>query len=410
MLGVLDGQDLSPREKSHQIRRLQRLIAECWHTNEIRGQRPNPVDEARWGFAVIENSLWEAIPDVMRDISTHLQATTGRALPVDAAMFKFSSWMGGDRDGNPNVTAKVTREVLDLARWMAADLYERDLNRLIQDLSMDVCTDELRAEVGDVREPYRVFLRPLRQQMRDIRSEVEAIRRGESVSTCSNMRRTADLQKPLLMCYRSLHQSGMSVIADGYLLDTLRRVATFGLNLVRLDIRQESTRHSDVLHEVCQTLGLGDYSDWDEDRRQAFLLAELQSNRPLIPRHWQPSAEVQEVLDTCAVVAQAHDDAIHSYVISMARQPSDVLAVKLLLKESGVRREIPVAPLFETLDDLERAPDVVNQLLANRWYRETVGARQEVMIGYSDSAKDAGTLAASWLNTKPKLSWPRFVD
>ena len=395
-LGALDAQDLPPREKTHQVRRLQRLIAECWHTNEIRGQRPNPVDEARWGFAVIENSLWDAIPNVMRDISTHLQATTGQSLPVDAAMFKFSSWMGGDRDGNPNVTAQVTREVLDLARWMAADLYERDLNRLIQDLSMDVCTDALRSEVGPVREPYRVFLRPLRQQMRDIKAEVESIRRGDNVVQCTTMRRTADLQKPLMRCFQSLHDCGMGVIADGYLLDTLRRVATFGLNLVRLDVRQESTRHSDVLAEVCDVLGLGDYNSWDEDRRQAFLLSELQSSRPLLPRNWNPSPNVKEVLDTCQVIAGSHEDAIHSYVISMARQPSDVLAVKLLLKECDVRREIPVAPLFETLDDLERAPDVINQLLANRWYREVIGARQEVMIGYSDSAKDAGTLAASW--------------
>ena len=395
-LGALDGGDLSPREGNHQRRRLQRLIAECWHTNEIRGQRPTPVDEARWGFAVIENSLWDAIPDVLRDISTHMLATTGHPLPIDASVFKFSSWMGGDRDGNPNVTARVTREVLGLARWMAADLFEGDLNRLIQDLSMDACNAELSAQVGDQREPYRVFLRPLRQQMRDIRAEVEAIRDGRSVTLCTTLRSKADLLEPLTLCYRSLHECGMGVIADGYLLDTIRRAATFGPNLVMLDIRQESDRHAQALAELCEYLGLGDYRGWDEDKKQAFLLSELQSNRPLLPRDWRGSDETYEVLETCRVIAASHSDAIHSYVISMARQPSDVLAVKLLLKECGVRQALPVAPLFETLDDLERAPSVINQLLANAWYRDSIDACQEVMIGYSDSAKDAGTLAATW--------------
>ena len=394
-LNALDGQ-LSPRESLHQQRRLTRLIAECWHTSEIRGQRPSPVDEARWGYAVIENSLWEAVPDVLRDISTHLEATTGQSLPIDAAPFRFSSWMGGDRDGNPNVTAGVTRQVLGMARWMAADLYERDLNRLIQDLSMAECTQAVRDQVGDVSEPYRVLLRPLRAQMRDVRREVEAIEAGEGTPVCSTMRGRDSLFAPLKLAYDSLHACGMGAIADGYLLDTLRRAAVFGLNLVRLDIRQESDRHTQVLVELCDELGLGDYRAWSEDQKVDFLLRELGSKRPLIPHQWSPSSDTREVLETCRVIAESHSDAIHSYVISMARQASDVLAVKLLLKESGQVAELPVAPLFETLDDLERAPDVLRSLLANEAYRAQIGHRQEIMIGYSDSAKDAGTLAASW--------------
>lgn len=398
-LNALDGQ-LSPRETLHQQRRLTRLIAECWHTDEIRGQRPTPVDEARWGFAVIENSLWEAVPDLLRDVSSYLKAKTGVALPIHAAPFRFSSWMGGDRDGNPNVTASVTREVLGLARWMAADLYERDLNRLVQDLSMAQCNDELRAVVGDVAEPYRVYLRPLRQQMRDIRTEVEAIRTGQGTDVCSTLRDKDALMRPLQLVYSSLHECGMGDIADGYLLDTIRRVAVFGTNLIRLDIRQESDRHAQALTELTEHLGLGRYEDWSEEQKIEFLQRELNNNRPLIPRRWSPSAEVREVLETCRVVADSHRDAIHSYVISMARQASDVLAVKLLLKESGVERDVPVAPLFETLDDLERAPKVMSQLLSDASYRERVSQRQEVMIGYSDSAKDAGTLAASWAQYK----------
>ena len=394
-LNALDG-ELSPREHLHQKRRLSRLIAECWHTDEIRAKRPSPVDEARWGFAVIENSLWDAIPDVLRDISTHLENATGHSLPIDAAPFVFSSWMGGDRDGNPNVTADVTREVLDLARWMAADLYERDLNRLIQDLSMAQCSQAVRDVVGDAAEPYRVLLRPLRQQMRNIRSEVEGRRDGKPLTSHSNLVNRSELLDPLRLCYESLHENDMGAIADGYLLDTLRRAAVFGTNLVRLDIRQESDRHAQVLGELCGYLELGQYESWTEDQKVDFLMRELSSKRPLIPAAWQPSAESAEVLATCAVVADSPASEIQSYVISMARQASDVLAVKLLLKESGVTRSVPVSPLFETLDDLERAPRVLGALLALPAYREMIGQHQEIMIGYSDSAKDAGTLAASW--------------
>ena len=188
----------------------------------------------------------------------------------------------------------------------------------------------------------------------------------------------------------------MGAIADGYLLDTLRRAAVFGTNLVRLDIRQESDRHAQVLDELCDYLELGQYERWTEDQKVDFLMRELSSKRPLIPADWQPSAESAEVLATCAVVANSPASEIQSYVISMARQASDVLAVKLLLKESGVNRAVPVSPLFETLDDLERAPRVLGALLALPAYREMIGHEQEVMIGYSDSAKDAGTLAASW--------------
>jgi phosphoenolpyruvate carboxylase len=125
---------------------LQRLIAEAWHTEEIRRTRPTPVDEAKWGFAVIEHSLWQAIPNYLRKVDQALHAATGLRLPLEAAPIRFASWMGGDRDGNPNVTATVTREVLLLARWMAADLYLRDVDQLAAELSMQQASDELESQ------------------------------------------------------------------------------------------------------------------------------------------------------------------------------------------------------------------------------------------------------------------------
>ena len=188
----------------------------------------------------------------------------------------------------------------------------------------------------------------------------------------------------------------MGIIANGELLDTLRRVKCFGVPLVRIDIRQESTRHTEALGELTRYLGIGDYENWSEADKQAFLIRELNSKRPLLPRNWEPSNDTREVLDTCRVIAEAPYGSIAAYVISMAKTPSDVLAVHLLLKEAGIGFAMPVAPLFETLDDLNNADDVMSQLLNIDWYRGFIQGKQMVMIGYSDSAKDAGVMAASW--------------
>jgi phosphoenolpyruvate carboxylase len=188
----------------------------------------------------------------------------------------------------------------------------------------------------------------------------------------------------------------MAGIADGPLLDSLRRAHCFGLCLVRLDIRQDAGRHRTALDEITAYLGLGHYAEWDEAQRLDFLQRELASPRPLLPADHRPSGDTAEVLATCRVVAQSPAAALGSYVISMAGAASDVLAVQLLLKEAGLRRPMRVVPLFETLADLERAGGVIDSLLALPAYRERLAGPQEVMIGYSDSAKDAGTVAAAW--------------
>lgn len=395
-LAAGDHSDLLPEERQAVQEKLQRLIAEAWHTDEIRRTRPTPVDEAKWGFAVIEHSLWHALPDFLRHVDRTLQETLGERLPLEAAPIRFASWMGGDRDGNPNVTAAITREVLLLARWMAADLYLRDVDSLAAELSMQQASDELRAEVGDLAEPYRALLKQLRERLRATRAWAErAIHTGEEPGA-DVLQDNRELLEPLQLCFRSLQECGMGVIADGDLLDTLRRAATFGLFLARLDVRQDSTRHAKAMSEITEYLGLGNYADWDESVRQEFLLEELASRRPLLPANYQASPETAEVLATCRVVAQAPAASLGSYVISMAGHPSDVLAVQLLLKECGLERPMRVVPLFETLDDLDNAGPCIDRLLSLDSYRTRLAGPQEVMIGYSDSAKDAGTLAAAW--------------
>ncbi len=425
LLATLDHDDLTPAERAAALEALRGRVSAAWHTDEIRRARPSPVDEAKWGFATIEQTLWHALPQFLRELDGWLRATTGAGLPLDAAPVRFASWMGGDRDGNPFVTHAVTREVVLLARWQAADLFLRDIEQLQGELSMHAAGATLRALVGDVREPYRVILKGLRDRLRNTRAWVEMqldkqtgdaahhshhhahnqahnvpANNPPDIITCD-----ADLRAPLQLVYDSLTACGMGRIADGLLADTLRRVAAFGACLLRLDIRQESTRHTDALSAITQWLDIGDYRGWDEVQRQRFLIAELANHRPLTSEDFRASPlrdeNVREVLDTFAMIAAMPRSALGVYVISMAGAPSDVLAVLLLQKNAGADQSsppdlLPIVPLFETLADLSGAAATMEALLTIPVYRAHINDYQQVMIGYSDSAKDAGYLAASW--------------
>ena len=380
---------------------LRSTVDEIWYTDEVRDERPTAVDEAKWGFAVIENSLWSAVPDFLRELDAIARRKIGQGLPFDTCPFHFFSWMGGDRDGNPNVTHKVTKEVILLGRWMAADLYLRDIQELAASLSMEGADLEFTNTYGKGdKAPYRACMHSIRDKLLATTAWTEAQLNGDLTDTSQPLLSKQELLEPLVACYESLKKVGLKRVAKGNLLDTIRRVHCFGINLVPLDIRQDSDRHVKAIDEVTRYVGLGDYESWDEDQRQAFLLEQLKSRRPLIPREWRPSDDTQEVLNTCCVIAQEPEETLSHYIISMAKQPSDVLAVALLLKESGVTWNVPIVPLFETLDDLDRAPSVMQRLWSNHWYSEYSGGHQTVMIGYSDSAKDAGKITATWAQYK----------
>lgn len=392
------------------------LISEIWRSDEIRQQRPTAVDEARWGFAVVENSLWSAVPELLRHVDNQLKAAGADPLPLDAAPVRFASWMGGDRDGNPNVTSEVTMEVMYLARWMAADLYHRDIKELASSLSITQASDELREWLGgDCAEPYRECLNRIRKQLEQTKVWAAECARTRSGSTLPHILDNKTILEPLLICYRSLCGLGMEDIANQSLLDVIRRVSCFGLTLMRLDVRQESSRHAEVIAELCEYYELGDYLSWSEEEKQKFLLEELASKRPLLPRqakqcvigaggqqgsYWIPGDNAAEVLRTMTVIAEHGEDSISNYIISMASEPSDILAVALLMQSAGVGRNLPIVPLFETLDDLAQASERMDKLFSVPWYHEYCQGHQQVMIGYSDSAKDAGNMAAAWAQYK----------
>lgn len=395
-LSKIHASDINKLERDKVETRIAELISQAWHTEEIRTIRPTPVDEARWGFSVIENSLWEAVPEFIRELDKRFVEKFGLSIPLDVTPVKFGSWMGGDRDGNPFVTSKVTEQVLLLARKRAAKLFAEDIDILQTELSMSDCDENLRGIVGDVLEPYRAVLTPLLDKLVKTQDGIIEKLKGGPVDMSHWVDNKEQLLAPLMACYHSLQACGMSVIAQGHLQNTIRRIHCFGVHLLKLDVRQDAERHADVFSELSRYLGLGDYGQWREEDKQAFLLKELGSKRPLFPPQWQPSEDVQEVLDTCKVIAANAEDGFGIYIISMASLPSDVLSVNLLLKELGVTWRMPVAPLFETLDDLNAAAAVTKTLFSIDWYRGYIKGHQHVMIGYSDSAKDAGAMAAGW--------------
>ncbi len=396
ILADLDRPDSAHIERQRDLEELRREITAYWLTDEVQHERPTPADEARSGLFYFEQTIWDAVPRFLRSLDASLRKHTRNPLPLDAAPVRFGSWMGGDRDGNPHVTPEVTRRVCLLARWIAADLYVREVRALQAELSMATCGEELRSRVGPAREPYRELMLEVGDRLRATLRGIEEKLEGQHGAVPGAYEGPEELEEALLLCYRSLHETGAAILADGRLLDLIRRLYCFGLTLVRLDLRQEAERHTEVLGAVTRSLGLGSYAEWDEEKRLAFLLRELSSGRPLLRPDLESNERIRDVLETFSVAAEVGPDSLGAYVISMARAPSDILAVELLQLQAVVRRPLPVVPLFESVGDLRGAGEAVRRLLAIPWFRERIGGRLQVMIGYSDSAKTAGLLTAAW--------------
>ncbi|ENV43212.1 phosphoenolpyruvate carboxylase [Acinetobacter schindleri] len=403
-LSKCDQQKLTPRERQAILAELKQLITSAWQTDEIRQHRPTPVDEAKWGFTTIEQTLWNAVPKFIRELDGMVQEQCGQSLPLSVAPVRFASWMGGDRDGNPNVTHHITQEVLWLSRWKAADLYLRDIEDLRWELSIQQCSEELQQALGSSHpEPYREYLRDTRERLKATRHWLAEKLHGNDADDSQVIKTKDELLQPLLLCYRSLLACNLPEIANGKLLDFIYRVNSFGIELLKLDIRQESGRHRQAISAITEYLGLGNFETWTEQARQNFLLQELQSKRPLLPKYLNEPAgsliehpDVQEVFATMRTLAEQPSESLGAYIISMAEYPSDVLAVLLLQKEAGIKQALRVVPLFETLKDLDGAASTMSTLFNMHWYKQHIQCKHEVMIGYSDSAKDAGFMSANW--------------
>ena len=371
-------------------------ITIIWNTDEIKRSKPTPAEEARWGLAIIEDSLWDTIPKVYRRLNQIFEKNMGKGLPKNFNPIEFGSWMGGDRDGNPFVTAEVTKRVILLSRWEAAKLYEKSMTKLIRSYSMEKCSNKILKTTGKTFEPYRVYLRPLRDKLRKTHRAIEGyLANNKPLNEKDLLSEREEILKPLRVVRESLEQNQSENIASGDLLDLMRRAKCFGINLARLDIRQESSRHSQLLAEYIKKKLNQNYSTWDEDQKINYLSNKMQSKNVL--KNFQfKNKENKEVWSTFKVLASQPKECLGAYVISMTSSASDILSVMFFQKEAKIENRLRVVPLFETLDDLINAKPIMEKLFSLKWYRKDINNKQEIMIGYSDSSKDAGKLSASW--------------
>lgn len=439
LLAELDRPDLSDFERATVKLDLKRIVSSIWGADEIRRNKPTPQQEAGGGNAVLESVLWDAVPAYLRKLDAQCALTLGKRLPIDVVPIRFASWIGGDRDGNPNVTPEVTTEVVLQQRLRAARLFLRDLYELLSDLAISSrFSPELETLAASIEksvhkiEKYRRVIGYLIQRLvrtaRDCETQLLALnapvkqtivddtaKGWEDVKPIVN---ASDLMEPLQIMYNSLQQTGFGLVADGKLVDIIRRLAVFGLSLVPLDIREESNKHTEALDDITRWLGIGSYKEWSEEARLSWLTSELSNKRPLfriadLENHGFEAGTVK-TLRTVQAASRLHPDSLGAYVISQAQTASDVLAVMLLQKQFGMTssngKMMRVVPLFETLDDLTNASSVLTTLFSIPAYVGAIKGKQEVMVGYSDSAKDAGRLAACWAQYNSQVSMVKVAE
>ena len=368
-----------------------------WNTDDLKRTKPSPFDEARWGLAIIEDSLWDTIPKVYRKLNSIFVRNMNKNLPKNFNPIVFGSWMGGDRDGNPNVTAEVTRKVILLSRWEAAKLYEKALTKIIRSYSMEKCSKKILKKVGNSFEPYRIFLRPLRDKMRITHRLIEQhLVQKKPLDQKKLLSSREEILRPLRVVRESLEQNQNENIASGDLLDLMRRAKCFGINLARLDIRQESSRHKQLISELVKAKHNKNYSNFSEKEKLNFLRLSINSKSKKIGNFQFRNKENKEVWSTFKTLSKEPPECLGAYVISMTTSASDILSVSFLQKEAEIKDKLRVVPLFETLNDLINAKSIMENLFSQNWYRKLINYNQEVMIGYSDSSKDAGKICASW--------------
>ena len=400
IIEILEQRDLLKNFPSKLVVLEKKLFDELtiiWNTDDLKRIKPSPFDEARWGLAIIEDSLWDTIPKVYRRLNSIFVQNMKKGLPKNFNPIEFGSWMGGDRDGNPNVTADVTRKVILLSRWEAAKLYEKALTKIIGSYSMEKCSKKILKSVGKSFEPYRVFLRPLRDKMRITHRSIEQHLVNKKPLNHNNLLSSREeILKPLRVVRESLEQNQNENLASGELLDLMRRAKCFGINLARLDIRQESSRHSQLISEYVKKKYKKNYLKFGENEKIEFLKKQILSKKNQLNKFQFSNRENKEVWSTFKILANEPSECLGAYVISMTNSASDLLSVIFLQKEANIKNKLRVVPLFETLDDLVNAKEIMEKLFSQSWYRKVIKNEQEVMIGYSDSSKDAGKICASW--------------
>ncbi len=395
-----------------------REIASLWLTDRSRVARPEVADEARTGLWYFQSTLYETLPRLHTDMERALKVHYPEVTPP-ARWLTFGSWIGGDRDGNPNVTAAVTAQILGLHRLLALD----KMGSAVRDLSRTLTVSDLRESVSPAvrrllkesrhlskhveqlgsrypHEPYRLLLGGLRERLGLAIAEIQggavltdAAADEETQLPVEAVRETFDVISASLKAGRG------ALLAEGELREVQHKLDIFGLHTAKLDLRQHSAHHENAVAEL---LGSEDYPKLDEATKCELLAGALAIAKILSkPALGKLSPSARNVLDPLHVAAlaaaQFGPDSLGIYIISMTDAVSDVLEVALLHKLAGA--SLPIAPLFETLDDLNRAPDILATLFNHPSYAPLLaagGRQQHIMLGYSDSNKDCGYFTATW--------------
>ncbi|WP_235826007.1 phosphoenolpyruvate carboxylase [Candidatus Frankia alpina] len=421
-----------PADRDRTQRRLAEMVDVLWQTDELRVERPKPADEARSAAYYLELIATEVLPDLLEERDLAL-ARVGLTLPAGAHPLRFGSWAGGDRDGNPNVTPAVTLEVLTLQHEFGIRLLISAVEQLIKELTASTrvvgVSDELLSslaadrqvlpEVHDryirlnAEEPYRLKCSYILARLAGSQARLAV---GAPHVPGRDYRGLAEVLDDLAVMRASLAAGDGSLVADGPLLRVIRTARAMGLSLATLDIREHADKHHAALAAVYDQVGELDvgYARLGRTERRTLLSAELARRRPLlgsVPPPLPPA--VLGTLELMRTVREALDrfgeDVIESYIVSMTRDVDDILAVVVLAREAGLVglgfadrpawARIGFVPLFETVAELRAAGELLDGMLSDPSYRSLVRARadvQEVMLGYSDSSKDAGITASQW--------------
>jgi phosphoenolpyruvate carboxylase len=413
----LDDADLLPRERREVLRQLQAEITAILLSSRTRTAQPAVTDEVRTGLYFVDAIFWDALPRIYADLEAAL-AQHYPGLSVPHGWLRLGSWIGGDRDGNPNVTAAVTAETLRLHRGLAVERHRSRLQELARRLSLAARRSTLPPRLQawlEARRPLPPHVAYLEQRYSDepfrlvlalLASDLEEASRDDMTARLldDSPHRARVLAEDFTQPLAAVAEALPPILAAGELRTMQRQFEIFGLYAARLDVREDSSRLAAALGELLRGLGLDlDFEDGDDGARAEVLMRLLAQPTPRLAAHPGVTVETSETWALFRLMARARDvygaALLGPFIISMTRGPADLLTVLLLARWCSCSAGMSIVPLFETVDDLDAAPRILSDLFALPVYREhlrTCGDEQIIMIGYSDSNKDSGYLAANW--------------